>query len=544
MTQKEALDILKMGSSVFLTGAPGSGKTFLLNEYIGFLKGRGARVGVTASTGIAATHLSGLTIHSWAGIGIKDELTPFDLDRISQRQNIKSRIKNTKVLVIDEVSMLHSFRLDLVDQVCRAVRRDERPFGGIQVVLCGDFFQLPPISRGGEDASFVNSSRVWSEMDLKICYLHEQHRHSDSSLIQILREIRENNVGEETLNKLRERRGGELKQGTATKLFTHNANVDAINRRHLEEIKGREQAYDMRVNAGNKPAVESLKKSCLAPEELRLKEGAAVMFVKNNPEQRYFNGTMGTVIGFNSSGFPIVQTADGRKIIAKKEDWNMEEDGKIKASISQLPLRLAWAITIHKSQGMSMDAAEIDLSSSFVEGMGYVAISRVKTLNGLRLLGLNDMALKVNEEILSLDEELARMSERATGELKKMKNEEKEKRQKEFAGSVSGPGGARANGLEKISTYDITKNLVGQTMSVAEMAAEREMTEETIVNHLEKLIERGDKIDIEHLKPRQDRFEKIKAAFEKSKSTKLTPARRTLGPHFSYSEIKLARLFL
>ncbi len=544
MTQKEALDILKMGHSVYLTGAPGSGKTFLLNEYVNFLKTRGVRVGVTASTGIAATHIGGLTIHSWAGIGIKDELTPYDLDRISQRPNIKSRIKNTKVLVIDEVSMLHSFRLDLVDQVCRAVRRDERPFGGIQVVLCGDFFQLPPISRGGEDASFVNSSRVWSEMDLKICYLHEQHRHSDNSLIQILRDIRENNVGEETLNKLRERGTGGTEHGKATKLYTHNANVDAINERHLDEIKGKEQAYDMRVNAGSGAAVESLKKSCLAPEKLRLKEGAAVMFVKNNPEQKYFNGTMGTVIGFNSSGFPIIQIHGGRKIVAKKEDWNMEEDGKIKASISQLPLRLAWAITIHKSQGMSMDAAEIDLSSSFVEGMGYVAISRVKTLNGLKLLGLNDMALKVNEEILSLDKDLARMSEKTAKELEKMKDEEKDKKQKEFIGSVSGPGGARANGLEKISTYDITKNLVDQTMTIAEIAAEREMTEETIVNHLEKLIERGDKIDIEHLKPRQDRFEKIKAAFEKSKSTKLTPARRILGPRFSYTEIKLARLFL
>ena len=544
MTQKEALDILKMGHSVYLTGAPGSGKTFLLNEYVNFLKGRGARVGVTASTGIAATHIGGLTIHSWAGIGVKEKLSPFDLERISQKPNVKSRIKNTKVLVIDEVSMLHSFRFDLVDQVCRAVRRDDRPFGGIQIVLCGDFFQLPPISRSGEDASFVNDSRVWREMDLKICYLHEQHRHSDDSLIRILREIRENNVGEETLERLRERRAGKTEHGTATKLYTHNANVDAINRRHLEAIKGKERAYDMRVNAGGKPAVESLKKSCLAPEELRLKEGAAVMFVKNNPEQRYFNGTMGTVIGFNYSGFPIIKTADGRKITAKKEDWNMEEDGRIKASISQLPLRLAWAITIHKSQGMSMDAAEIDLSSSFVEGMGYVAISRVKTLAGLRLLGLNDMALRVNENILSLDEELARMSEKAADELKKMKEEEKEKKQKEFIGSVSVSGRDRSPGGEKISTYDITKNLVKQKLTVAEMAAEREMTEETIVNHLEKLIERGDEIDIEHIRPRSDRLEKIKAAFEKSKSTKLTPARRILGPRFSYSEIKLARLFI
>lgn len=538
MTQKEALEILKMGHNAYLTGAPGSGKTFLLNEYIRFLKGRGVKTGITASTGIAATHLNGLTIHSWAGIGIKERLSAFDMDRLAKKRGLASKIGKTKVLVIDEVSMLHSFRLDMVDEVCRFLRGDERPFGGIQVVLCGDFFQLPPISKGNEDAPFAVYSKVWGKMNPRICYLEEQHRHCGHSLIQVLRDIREDGVSERTMERLRARYKKET-PGGATKLYTHNIDVDSINEKRLDSLKGEEYVYAMETNKGGGAAIEALKKNCLAPEKLRLKKGAAVMFVKNNPEKRYFNGTLGTVLGFDSCGIPLIQIADGRKILVQREDWNVEEDGKIKASVSQIPLRLAWAITIHKSQGMSLDAAEMDLSKSFTEGMGYVALSRVRTMEGLNLSGLNDMALKVNKKILEFDGELARMSEEAAKELRSRDRTEIRNIQEEFLGPAAPVGGEK-----KVGTYDITKAMVEKETPVAEMAEEREMTEETIINHIEKLVERGDELNLEYLKPRPDRFEKIKNAFEKSKGKKLAPVRKILGSRFSYNEIKLARLFL
>jgi len=544
MTQKEALEILKMGHNVYLTGAPGSGKTFLLNEYINFLKGNGVVVGVTASTGVAATHLNGTTIHSWSGLGIKDALSEYDFDKLSNNKPLKTRIERTNVLVIDEVSMLHDFRLDLVDEVCRFFRNDPRSFGGIQVVLCGDFFQLPPISRG-EKARFVSDSNAWNSMRLKVCYLHEQHRHCDQDLVQILKDIRINNVGEHTLAPLRKRYQKDTAKISPTKLYTHNADVDTINKRHLDLINEKEETYLMSVNKGSGFALESLKKSCLAPEKLSLKKGSAVMFVKNNPEKKYFNGTLGEVIGFDTFGYPLVKTVDGRKIDVKAEDWNMEEDGRIKASISQLPLRLAWAITIHKSQGMSLDAAEIDLSKSFVEGMGYVALSRVRTLEGLKLMGLNELALKVNRDVLILDEELVQMSERCSEELEEFSDKERERAKEEFIKSIASADLIVRDGkVEKASTYDITKVLVQQGLSIKEIAEEREMTESTIIAHLEKLVETGNKMNIEHLKPLPSRFEKIKEAFEKIKSKKLTPARKILGPYFSYDEIRLGRLFL
>ena len=183
MTQKDALDILKMGYNCYITGAAGSGKTHLLNEYIKFLKNKGVEAGITASTGIAATHMGGTTIHSWSGLGIRDNLTEYDLEDLESKKYLYDRFKNTDVLIIDEVSMLHHFRLDLIERIARHLKRNQLPFGGMQVILCGDFFQLPPVSRVGERESlFSYKSETWKKLNLKICYLEEQHRHKMISL--------------------------------------------------------------------------------------------------------------------------------------------------------------------------------------------------------------------------------------------------------------------------------------------------------------------------------------------------------------------------
>ena len=191
MTQEDALKILKAGHNVYLTGAPGSGKTYLLNEYIRFLKKKRIFVGVTASTGIAATHLGGFTIHSWAGIGIEREISDAEVKLIATKRRVAKRFAQAKTLIIDEISMLDADRLDLIDRVARAARGSSRPFGGIQTVFCGDFFQLPPVAKEGEPPPrFAYHSSVWEQMNLKICYLHEQHRQGDEKFIQVLNAIR------------------------------------------------------------------------------------------------------------------------------------------------------------------------------------------------------------------------------------------------------------------------------------------------------------------------------------------------------------------
>ncbi|MBU3918679.1 AAA family ATPase, partial [Patescibacteria group bacterium] len=195
MTQSEALDILKLGYNIFLTGPAGSGKTFLLNKYIEYLSQQNIKVGVTASTGIASTHLNGRTIHSWSGFGIKDELSSQDMRKLLYSPQFRKRILSTKVLIIDEVSMLHAHQLDLVNKICMKVRNNPAPFGGLQVVLSGDFFQLRPVARGGQETYFVSSSDAWSEMGINVCYLGDcQYRQKDDNFIKLLNEIRKNKV--------------------------------------------------------------------------------------------------------------------------------------------------------------------------------------------------------------------------------------------------------------------------------------------------------------------------------------------------------------
>ncbi|PID52462.1 MAG: helicase [Candidatus Moraniibacteriota bacterium] len=419
MKQDIAFKILKDGYNVFLTGPAGSGKTYLLNQYITHLKKENVRYAVTAATGIAATHLSGRTIHSWSGVGIHNSLSERDIKDILKNHLIKERLKNTRVLIIDEISMIHAHQLDLINKITRLARASWEPFGGMQVVFSGDFFQLPPIITKDSDIKrrFVFDAQIWKEMDVKICYLSEQFRHCDNQIIQILGDIRNNTVNEGTVEKLQETGTDFDSSDDVTRLFTHNIDVDKINERKLAKIPGKSYVYDM-LDDGQERIVQALKKSCLAPEKLILKEGALVMFIRNNFDEGYVNGTIGTVVDFTDDGFPIVETIDGEEVSVYPEKWELTEENETLAEIMQLPLRLAWAITIHKSQGMTLDAAEIDLRKCFEYGMGYVALSRVRSLSGIRLLGINDMALKVDPEILKKDKEFQKLSKKAEKEIK------------------------------------------------------------------------------------------------------------------------------
>ncbi len=416
MTQAQALAILKTGANVFLTGEPGAGKSHTINEYVAYLRARKIEPAITASTGIAATHIGGQTIHSWSGIGIKKFLTNRDLDNLTSNEYVVKRVSKTKVLIIDEVSMLPPETIAMVEAVCREIKRNDEPFGGIQIIFVGDFFQLPPVVRNDSSDSdqgaffeeepdlFAYQSPAWSRANPLICYLHEQHRQDDAIFLALLSSIRNNTFGDEHLAHIK---GRKIQATDApadlTKLFSHNANVDAVNEAMLAQISGKKQTYIMRKQ-GKALMVNNLQKGCLSPESLELKVGAAVMFTKNNSKEGYVNGTLGTVVGFESSeGYPKVKTRQDKVIVVKPMDWTVEDGGRVQARITQLPLRLAWAITVHKSQGMSLDAAIMDLGQVFEYGQGYVALSRVKRLSGLHLLGWNDQTFQVHPQVLLQD---------------------------------------------------------------------------------------------------------------------------------------------
>jgi ATP-dependent exoDNAse (exonuclease V) alpha subunit len=415
MRQKQALAVMMSGANVFLTGAPGAGKTYVLNEFVKRAERAGKRVAVTASTGIAATHLGGTTIHSWSGLGILDALADHDLERLGDSDKLVKRYNAADILVIDEVSMLHGYRLDMVNQMAKLLRGNDLPFGGMQVILVGDLFQLPPVSRGRSDFEFVHLSWAWSELDLQICYITEQHRQADDDgLLDLLEAMRKNEFTEKHRLLLMERLEEQPASHTpVTRLYAHNVDVESINQHHLSIIDAEVHQYHM-VTKGAKPKIESLVKSVLAPEVLELKKGAEVMFVANNFAEGFVNGSRGQVIDFKN-GMPVVALNNGRILTVEQHSWSLSEDGRVRAEVAQLPLRLAWAITIHKSQGLSLDAAEIDLSRAFTPGMGYVALSRVRSLDGLYLKGINRQALSMHAQIHDLDAELRRSSAALAG---------------------------------------------------------------------------------------------------------------------------------
>ncbi len=414
MTQAEALAILESGQSVLLTGAAGTGKTYVLNQFIRRARGEGKTVAVTATTGLAATHLNGNTLHAWSGIGVRDHLDGGFFQKLSKQR--RETILNTDILVVDEISMLHDFRLDMVEEVARQVRGGDRPFGGIQVVLCGDFFQLPPVSRhDSRSGSFITASQAWMSGVFTVCYLERQYRQTDDSLYtDILNGIRAGFLTRSQLQALQARTEAIADPFTPrTRLLTTNADVDEINLEHLAELPGDTHVYQMETSGG-KQYVETLMRSCLAPETLLLKQGAIVMCIKNSQDRRYVNGSLGTVTGFEPyTDYPLVTLLNGKEITIKPDTWELVDGEKRRAQVSQLPLRLAWAITVHKSQGMTLDAARIDLRKAFVEGMGYVALSRVRGLKHLILDGFNGMALRVSPLAREIDAELRMRSEAA-----------------------------------------------------------------------------------------------------------------------------------
>lgn len=501
MTQSQALFILKTGANVFLTGEPGSGKTYAINEYVAYLRSRGIEPAITASTGIAATHIGGMTIHSWSGIGIKIKLDARDLHKIVSSQYVAKRVRHAKVLIIEEVSMLLPETLSMVDAVCREIKGSSEPFGGMQVVFAGDFFQLPPVVKKEVEktlARFAYDSPAWAQANPIVCYLAEQYRQDDSNFLGILSAIRHNAFNSDHLRHLETRKiERHAAPPNAPKLFSHNADVDRLNDEILVKLPSEPHAFTM-SSKGPDVLVAALKKGCLSPETLSLKVGAAVMFTKNNPKEGFVNGTLGTVGGFDKeNGHPLIKVRSGRQIKVEPMDWTVEENGKLRAQISQLPLRLAWAITVHKSQGMNLDEAVMDLSNVFEFGQGYVALSRVRRLSGLYILGWNERAFQVHPEILAKDETFRLTSSDAETKFSKIFPIELKKKQDNFITICGGRviPEIRTN-LLKISRtprpslvrrWEHTLALILSGKTIAAVAKIRGRSEEKILEHLESL---------------------------------------------------------
>ncbi|WP_313483751.1 AAA family ATPase [Acinetobacter variabilis] len=570
MKQETALKLLKAGENVFLTGSAGAGKTYTLNQYINYLKARKVSVAITASTGIAATHMSGMTIHTWAGIGIKDFLSEEDLKRMKERKYLKEHLENAQVLIIDEISMLHAKQLNLVNQVLKYFKESDEAFGGIQVIVAGDFFQLPPVGKNDERNrdKFCFMSDAWVEAKFRVCYLTEQHRQGNDYLNDILNAIRAQAISPEHRSALQATRQQDIGD-TYTRLYTHNMDVDSINFKHLNEIDQDPRQFDAQCD-GNEKLIETLKSSVRAPEALTLKKHAKVMFVKNNFDMGYINGSLGEVIGFEDDDehgvLPKVKLTDGTTLIVEPETWSVDnEAGKTIASFQQIPLRLAWAITIHKSQGMTLEAAEIDLSHTFEKGQGYVALSRLKSLNGLRLKGFNEQALELDSLAIKADRRFQELSDEAEANFE---NVDLTVQHKAFIRHCGGTLNeveiqrnekkiAKNGGKQNYATatLDETRELFEEGYEISDIATERGLTPATIINHLGRLHkEQGLDISVAH--PGEEVVEQVRKIYKRltkrqnsdhfndDGSIKLRPIVGLTSQRIGYDQVRLALLFV
>ncbi|NXO01566.1 PIF1 helicase, partial [Rhinopomastus cyanomelas] len=406
--QEAALSAVRSGKSIFFTGCAGTGKSFLLKKIVGSLPPKSTYA--TASTGVAACHIGGTTLHAFAGIG--SGKAPLEqCIQLAERPGVRQHWLACQHLIIDEISMVDGKFFDRLEAVARAVRKRDEPFGGIQLIICGDFLQLPPVCKANEETKFCFQAKSWRKCIHINIELTEVRRQTDKTFISLLSEVRLGRCTEEVTRQLmqtaanRSERDGIL----ATRLCTHKDDVELTNERRLQQLPG--EVHTFEALDSDPMLVKLIDAQCPVGGRVELKLGAQVMLAKNlDVSQGLVNGARGVVIGFQSEhkGLPKVRFLCGITQVIKSEKWVFKGPSGVHLSRQQLPLKLAWAISIHKSQGMSLDCVEISLSRVFESGQAYVALSRARSLAGLRVLDFDPKVVRADPSVLQFYRQLRR----------------------------------------------------------------------------------------------------------------------------------------
>lgn len=548
----------KTDMSLFLTGKAGTGKTTFLREVVRYTK---KKCIVLAPTGIAAVNAGAMTIHSFFQFG----LGPFVQGVIEPKSDFrinKSKlelIRHLQLLIIDEVSMVRADLMDHIDVELRRIRRNSKPFGGVQLLMIGDLQQLPPIAHGGEDellrqyykTLYFFSSAALKSMKYSCIELKNVYRQTDGHFIDILNHARDCTLTSQDisdLNALYIPGFSPKPEDGYIRLMTHNRQVDYVNETELEKLDSKPYTFEAAVT-GTFP-----EESYPTADSLTLKKGAQVMFIKNDPERRFINGTLGEVKSIDKNSIAVRLAESGMIIDVEPVEWQniryqFDEESKEISSkqigrFKQYPLKAAWAITVHKSQGLTFDKAIIDVHAAFSPGQAYVALSRCRTLDGLVLSSpvsasvfmrdnavdayMNYISRPVEELAFSSCYEYFEYEKKAEPEevapVKKVKgNQEKPKKvNKEEPRDESG---------KKLNTYEYSYKLYNQGNTIEQIAEKRGLNQSTIEGHLARYVASGD-IDV-HEFVDGDTLQKVEAYCMEH------PEEKALKPIFEHFDAKI-----
>ena len=432
ITFDDILELIQNGCNVFITGGAGTGKSYTLNKLKEIYKDE---LHITSTTGISAINVNGQTIHSWAGIGIANKPIDEIVKSIKQKPNLYMTLLCCKMLAIDEISMLDSRAFEYVSEVLKRIRKLDKPFGGIQVIVIGDFYQLPPVKTSGNEKDFCFKSKTWTDLDLIPIVLTEVKRQTEKDLSEALNNIRLGKTNPhdiELFYKCNVKSDYALPKDVL-QIFGTNIEADTYNIKCYNEIQNKPYTYESKdelfiykekskdlinvinlkdtteqtLNKYDLIALKRFDEDCKAPKILSLKAGCRVILLQNlNVKKGLANGSCGTVLELTNDYIKITFD-NGVTTNIEPTEFEYIKEGLTKIRRTQYPLRLAYGITIHRSQGMTFDKLIVNFNRIFDYGQAYVALSRTRTAEGLIIKDFNPQKIIANKEVIEFYEEIS-----------------------------------------------------------------------------------------------------------------------------------------
>jgi ATP-dependent exoDNAse (exonuclease V) alpha subunit len=401
--QAQGLEVLNTNKNVFLTGCAGSGKSHLLKHY---LKTTDAKVPVLASTGAAAVIVGGRTVHSFFGLGIMEGGPAATVERALKDKRVVKRLKEATTLVIDEVSMISGQTLDVAETIARRARNKPETWGGLRLIMVGDFGQLPPVTRAGQQRDWAFLSRSWVESEFYPVVLKTIVRTQDQRFLNVLDQIRRGDCTASVQDFLKSRTKNIEDHFKGTRLYSRRDVVEKENLIQLERLSAPPVHYQT-IYQGKGKHLDAIQKNAPFAAAITLKAGALVMLRANDPEGRYVNGSLATVLDLEDNEVLVELHHSGRTVVIEPVTFDyLDEEGKKVASATNFPINLAYASTIHKAQGTTIDSLYVDLSQLWEPGQAYVALSRARNADALFLSGWNRRSIMADPAVLLFHDEI------------------------------------------------------------------------------------------------------------------------------------------